>query len=125
VDLKDYEWCYAIYTKYLKIGDIRELAELVRSKPIPERYRDAVAEILNGDLKPSNLNQKAIRSDYKKQRYYKYWTLSLVMDDTKEARDFVINGFARDFYKGDIDTARRIINRHIKDDNWAPLPIID
>jgi len=135
-------YCTAI-SKYLVKGDIRDLANLIRTENIPEPFREVVAQIIEGDIKHEKAS-KGIAKSYEMKRFYDKLIANALPCFFNSVKDLVASGdlpqdrldslkpsygrkeilqfIADKYYQGSNDNARRTINRKIKTEGWTPLP---
>ena len=122
----------------LQTGDIRLIANLLRERPIAKKYRNTIADILEGKRNHIDLSSEPARSykmrlDYEEflQRLKSVRIFEQRMNEPilpynnfppKNDKQWVIEQIAKNYYQGNYESARRVIHRKIKDYGWPTLP---
>lgn len=100
-----------------KDGDISLLEELIRTEGVPIEVANEVADILIGKIKP----RKLLKHQLEYENYEAFMKFHIEMQPKlkkgrklktdKEIENYYIKLFTKQFYKGCIETGRRIWNR--------------
>jgi hypothetical protein len=139
--MRDILWA-GVIENYIETGNIKKLAKLVRDSGVPPEHRDRVADILLGKLPPKKQTPdrhleseyKLILSSIKSQNKFtdemnswfkvqidiglKKPYSKMTQQDVKRAISLSKNLG----YGGRYETARRIINRKVKEKEWEAIP---
>lgn len=135
----DIEWV-GVVDGYLKTGDIRPLANLVRKGEIPEECRADVAKILLGELPTDRRGEHAtsarLESVYRSaishaisharfmhglEHQLKLAHYSGPLKQRQYDMKWVKRIVAKECFSGNYESARRVINRKLKR-GWPALP---
>ena len=142
-DVAHGKWRNAIYV-YTETGDIRPLAKLVRNEKIPDQFRSTIADILDGTKSHKKLSSESARSFQMRKEYsgaitklrikrtfefaarqltYKLLLkYPIVMVNTQYPNKLIIQHIAKEFYKNNYESARRVIHRKVNQHGWPKLP---
>ena len=134
---------YHAIIKYYATADIRDLANLIREKDIPQPFKETIALILLGEVAHDKASKGSAKSYLMKRLYEKLIAnaLPFFFDSVKElvasgdlpqdrldnlrpnyGKKEIIQHIANNFYNGNYESARRIIARKIKNEGWRSLP---
>lgn len=141
----DIAW-YGLVEKYIQTGkqtDLEQLLQMIRENGVPKELGNQIADLLAGKLKP-DYSSNELKSYDKKQFYdvflslrkhiksYEsmfFLTVKLGIETIPDSfnvatynKQLFHKMFAKEFCNGNIETAKKFINRKINSGEWPNFP---